>query len=48
MYPYELRLKRLKRLKAVTLHLEDGISREVIGRELGVGESTVSIWLRAY
>jgi transposase InsO family protein len=41
-YPYELRLK------AVKLNLEKGISRDVISRELGVGESTVSIWIRAY
>ena len=42
VYPYELRLK------AVKLHLEQGISREVLSRELGVGESSVSVWLRAY
>ena len=42
VYPYELRLK------AVKLHLEDGISRELISRELGVGESSVSVWLRLY
>jgi transposase InsO family protein len=42
VYPYELRLK------AVKLHLEQGISREVISRELGVGGSSVSVWLRAY
>ncbi len=37
VYPYELRLK------AVKLLLEDGISREVIGRELGASESSVSV-----
>jgi transposase InsO family protein len=42
VYPYELRLK------AVKLHLEKGISREVISRELGVGESSVSVWVRNY
>ena len=42
VYPYELRLK------AVKLNLEKGISREVISRELGVGESSVSLWIRAY
>jgi transposase InsO family protein len=42
VYPYELRLK------AVKLHLEEGISREVISRELGVGESSVSVWVRSY
>jgi transposase InsO family protein len=42
VYAYELRLK------AVKLHLEDGISREVIRRELGVGESSVSNWVAAY
>src|SRR5271170_3146004 len=42
VYSYELRLK------AVKLHLEEGISREVISRELGVGESSVSVWVRTY
>lgn len=42
VYPYELRLK------AVKLHLEKGISRDVIRRELGVGESSVSNWVKAY
>jgi transposase InsO family protein len=42
VYPYELRLK------AVKLHLEDGISREVIGRELGASDSSVSNWVKAY
>ena len=42
VYPYELRLK------AVKLHLEEGISRDVISRELGVGESSVSNWIKAY
>ncbi len=42
VYPYELRLK------AVKLHLEKGISRDVISRELGVGESSVSNWVKAY
>jgi transposase InsO family protein len=42
VYPYELRLK------AVKLHLEDGISREVIGRELGASEGSVSNWIKAY
>ena len=42
VYPYELRLK------AVKLHLEDGISREVIGRELGASESSVSNWVKVY
>jgi transposase len=41
-YPYELRLK------AVKLNLEKGISRDVISRELGVGESSVSNWIKAY
>lgn len=36
------------RLKAVKLHLEEGISREVIRRELGVGGSSVSNWVAAY
>jgi len=42
VYAYELRLK------AVKLHLEDGISREVIGRELGASEGSVSNWVKAY
>ena len=42
VYPYELRLK------AVKLNLEKGISRDVISRELGVGESSVSNWIKAY
>jgi len=42
VYPYE------RRLKAVTLHPEEGISRDVISRELGVGESSVSNWVSAY
>jgi len=42
VYPYELRLK------AVKLHLEKGISRDVISRELGAGESSVSNWIKAY
>jgi transposase InsO family protein len=42
VYPYELRLK------AVKLHLEDGISREVIGRELGASESSIMNWIKAY
>jgi transposase len=42
VYPYELRLK------AVKLHLDKGMSREVISRELGVGESSVSNWVKAY
>jgi transposase InsO family protein len=42
VYPYELRLK------AVKLHLEKGIGRDVISRELGVGESSVSNWVKAY
>ena len=42
VYPYELRLK------AVKLNLEDGISREVIGRELGASEGSVSNWVKAY
>jgi len=42
VYPYELRLK------AVKLHMEKGISRDVISRELGVGESSVSNWVTAY
>jgi len=42
VYPYELRLK------AVKLRLEDGISPEVISRELGVGTSSLSLWLQKY
>src|ERR1039457_7290650 len=42
VYPYELRFK------AVKLHLEQGISRDVISRELGVGKASVSNWVRAY
>jgi transposase InsO family protein len=42
VYPYELRLK------AVKLHLDKGIGRDVISRELGVGESSVSNWVKAY
>lgn len=42
VYPYEVRLR------AVKLHLEDGISREVIGRELGVGGSSISNWVTIY
>ncbi len=42
VYPYELRLK------AVKLHLEDGISREVIGRELGASDSSIVNWIKAY
>ena len=42
VYPYELRLK------AVKLHIEKGIGRDVISRELGVGESSVSNWIKAY
>ena len=42
VYAYELRVK------AVKLYLEEGISREVISRELGVSESGLSKWLAAY
>jgi transposase InsO family protein len=42
VYPYELRLK------AVKLQLEEGISREVISRELGVGGGSISNWVKAY
>jgi transposase len=42
VYPHELRLK------AVKLHLDKGIGRDVISRELGVGESSVSNWVKAY
>ena len=42
VYPYELRLK------AVKLNLEEGISREVISRELGVGQCSVTNWVMAY
>jgi transposase InsO family protein len=42
VYAYELRLK------AVKLHLEEGISREVISRELGVGQASVSNWVKVY
>jgi transposase InsO family protein len=42
VHRYELRLR------AVKLHLEEGIRREVIGRELGASESSVSNWINAY
>ena len=42
VYPYELRLK------AVKLHLEDGIKQELVVRELGVGKSSLTIWVRRY
>jgi hypothetical protein len=32
----------------VKLHLEKGIGRDVISRELGVGESSVSNWVKSY
>jgi transposase len=42
VYPYELRLKAEK------LNLEEGISREMISRELGVGRCSVTNWVMAY
>lgn len=42
IYPFEFRLK------AVKLRLEEGISHEVVARELGVCTSTVSNWLAIY
>jgi transposase InsO family protein len=41
-YPYELRLK------AVKLHLEDGIEQQVVARELGVGKASLGNWVRSY
>ena len=41
-YPYELRLK------AVKLQLEDGIKQELVARELGVGKSSLTNWVRRY
>src|ERR1700677_711140 len=41
-YGYELRLK------AVKLHLEEGVSREVICREMDVPRTTLLVWLEAY
>lgn len=42
VYPYELRLK------AVKLHLEDGIKQDLVVRELGVGKSSLINWVRRY
>ncbi len=41
-YSYELRLR------AVKLHLEEGYSINLISEELGVGKSTLSLWLKRY
>lgn len=41
-YPFEFRLK------AVKLHLEEGISCEVVSRELGVGISSIWNWVASY
>jgi len=36
------------RRKAVQLYLEEGFSPELIAREMGVGKSTLSKWVRLY
>jgi transposase-like protein len=36
------------RRKAVQLYLEEGFSPELIAREMGVGKSTLSKWVRVY
>ena len=41
-YSYELRLK------AVKLHLEDGIDQQVVARELGVSKASLGNWVRGY
>jgi transposase InsO family protein len=41
-YSHELRLK------AVKLHIEDGIAKSLIAKEMGVSGSTVDNWVRAY
>jgi len=42
VYPYELRLK------AVKLYVDQGISRDLISRELGVGHCSISNWVKTY
>jgi transposase InsO family protein len=41
-HPFELRLK------AVKLRLEEGFPLELVARELGVGYSTISAWVKRY
>ena len=41
-HPFEVRRQ------AVQLYLEDGFPPELIARELGVGKSTLSKWVRLY
>jgi transposase-like protein len=41
-HPFEVRLK------AVRLHLEEGFPPELIARQMGVGKSTLSKWVRLY
>ena len=36
------------RRKAVQLYLEEGFAPEMIAREMGVGKSTLSKWVRLY
>ncbi len=37
-----------EKLKAVRLHLEEGFTQELVCRELGLGKSTLVLWLQAY
>ena len=41
-HPFEIRRE------AVQLYLEEGFSPELIAREMGVGKSTLSKWVRLY
>jgi len=42
--PYRSELK----LRAVKLYLEEGYSRELIAKELGIGKSTLTAWVKQY
>ena len=37
-----------EKLKAVRLHLQEGFTRELVCREMGVGTTTLDTWLRSY
>jgi transposase InsO family protein len=37
-----------EKLRAVRLHLEEGFTRELVCQELGIGTSSLSLWLRDY
>ncbi len=37
-----------EKLRAVRLHLEEGFSMPTVCQELGIGTSTLAMWLRAY